>query len=309
MKNNRIARIIFAVIFLAGFGVYIYLTYPLHTTSGDIESWGEAGGLHDEGWGEAIQVTDQTQGESSAAPAETEPEVTEETPEETAVDPESPEGRAAALGLPAPPDIDINQWQYVLVNAATPLEPQDYAPAELSYLNMTASETDIQNVYNEYRCPIDSRIAQALLDFALGCKEAGNEVYLSSGYRSYSEQMTLFQRKVGQGYSEDVAKTIVAYPGTSEHQTGLCCDITDHYRETKDSSLESTATYQWLCAHCAEYGFVVRYPADKSGDADSVTGVIYEPWHFRYVGTDAAAYMMENGLCLEEFTALYAGQA
>ena len=175
----------------------------------------------------------------------------------------------------------------------------------MAYLNMTGDETDIQTAHNDYRCAVDLRIAQALVDFTQGCKAAGLPVYLSSGYRSYSEQQYLFNRKVGQGYSEEVAKTIVAYPGTSEHQTGLCCDITDYYRETKDSSLAQTATYQWLCEHCTEYGFVVRYPEDKSGSADSITGIIYEPWHFRYVGVEAAKYMTDNNLCLEEFTELY----
>ena len=212
---------------------------------------------------------------------------------------------AEALGLPAPPDIDVTEWQYMLVNSSNPLDPQDYEPENLAYLNMTASETDIQTSYNDQRCAVDARIAQALLDFALGCKDAGLPVYLSSGYRSYADQNYLYQRKISQGYSEDVAKTIVAYPGTSEHQTGLSCDITDYYRETKDSSLAATETYQWLCEHCAEYGFVVRYPEDKSGSADSITGIIYEPWHFRYVGQEAAEYMMDNNLCLEEFLALY----
>ena len=69
----------------------------------------------------------------------------------------------------------------------------------------------------------------------------------------------------------------------------------------KNSELENTELYQWLSAHCHEYGFIVRYPKDK----EEVTGIIYEPWHFRYVGVEAATYIMENGLCLEEFIALY----
>ena len=68
-----------------------------------------------------------------------------------------------------------------------------------------------------------------------------------------------------------------------------------------DEGQESTATQQWLMAHCTEYGFILRYPADKQ----DITGVMYEPWHFRYVGKEAAAYIMENGLCLEEFLDLY----
>ena len=211
--------------------------------------------------------------------------------------------RAQEKGLPTPPDININDWQYMLVNSTHTLD-STYEP-ELGYLNMTADEQDIQTDYNEYRCPVDYRIAQALLDFANGCKAAGLPVYLSSGYRSYDVQNQLLQRKISQGYDYDTAITIVAAPGTSEHQTGLCCDITDYYRETKNSTLADTETYKWLCEHCAEYGFVVRYPVDKSGDADSITGIIYEPWHFRYVGQEVAQYMTENNLCLEEFWDLY----
>lgn len=240
--------------------------------------------------------------EPVVAPAE--PEV----PAVPAVDPASPYGKAlanaAAQGLPEPPDVDLSQWQYLLVNASHPLEPIDYEPT-LAYLTNTCVDTNILDYQNGYGCAVDNRIAQALVDFSQGCKAAGLPVYLSSGFRSYADQQYLFNRKVNQGYSEEVAKTIVAYPGTSEHQTGLSCDITDYYRETKDASLEQTATYQWLHEHCAEYGFVVRYPADKSGSADSITGIIYEPWHFRYVGVEVAQYMTANNLCLEEFTALY----
>lgn len=206
---------------------------------------------------------------------------------------------------PSLPDIDINSWEYMLVNTASTLDAS-YEPPEIVYLNMTADDRDKPTAYDGNRLPVDSRIADALLDMAQGCKDAGLPVFLSSSYRSYSEQDALLQRKIGQGYDYDTAITIVAAPGTSEHQTGLCCDITDRYRELKDSSLEETETYKWLAAHCTDYGFIVRYPADKSGGADTVTGVIYEPWHFRYVGVEVAKYITENNLCLEEFVALYA---
>ena len=137
-------------------------------------------------------------------------------------------------------------------------------------------------------------------EFVAAARAEGLSVYLSSGYRDYATQNYLYQRKVGQ-YGEEVAKTIVAPPGTSEHQTGLACDITDHYYEFKDSSLENTALYQWMSQHCQEYGFIVRFPKGK----EDITGIIYEPWHFRYVGVEAATYIMENDLCLEEFLELY----
>ena len=146
----------------------------------------------------------------------------------------------------------------------------------------------------------DMRAADALAEFIAAAREQGLSVYLSSTYRDYATQTYLYNRKVSQ-YGEEVAKTIVAPPGTSEHQLGLAADITDKYYEFKDESLENTELFQWMSANCADYGFIVRYPKDK----EDVTGIMYEPWHFRYVGKEAAAYIMENGLCLEEFVALY----
>ena len=79
----------------------------------------------------------------------------------------------------------------------------------------------------------------------------------------------------------------MAYPGTSEHQLGLACDIVDKYYEYMNESLADTALLKWMAEHCAEYGFVVRYPQDKT----DITGVMYEPWHFRDVGTRGSTAM------------------
>ena len=224
-----------------------------------------------------------------------EPTPTEEptpTPEPTP-DPDSPAGRAADLGLPAPPEIDIDSWEYTLVNHWNSIG--DYAPPLAAMVNNQS---------------FDERAAEALRRFIAVARAEGLTVYLSSTYRTYNDQAANFQRKLSQGYSADTAWTIVALPGTSEHQLGLAADITDRYYELKDSSLENTVLYQWMSQHCQEYGFIVRYPKEKSGastyDAPtSVTGCIYEPWHFRYVGNEAAEYIMANGLTLEEFLALY----
>ena len=108
-----------------------------------------------------------------------------------------------------------------------------------------------------------------------------------------------------EGYSyeeaEEVASTIVAYPGTSEHQLGLAADISDRDYTVLNSSQADSPTQQWLMEHCQDYGFILRFPEGK----EKITGVMYEPWHFRYVGKDAAKYIMENNLCLEEFVELY----
>jgi len=249
-----------------------------------------------------IERTPEPSAEPTATPEPT-PEPTA-TPEPTP-DPDSPAGRAAALGLPAPPDIDIDSWEYVLVNGDNSIG--QYAPEQLAYLDLTASATDIQTAYNGNRCAVDARIAQPLLDFALGCKAAGLPVFLSSGYRSYNEQVTNFQRVCqnnGVTDGKDANGHYITMPaGCSEHQLALCCDITDIYRAIKNKEIENTATFQWLKEHCTEYGFIHRFPEGK----EDITGVMYEPFHFRYVGVEAANYITENDLVLEEFVQLYRG--
>lgn len=288
MKTNRVVRVILGLIVLILFGVYCYLKASYTPFSEDIDK---------------LAVPAETAAPAeTAVPAENSGDVptensgdvpaenNEPTPEPT-VDPDSPEGRALAAGLPAPPDIDINSWEYILVSKAH--EIGEYAPPEVVKVSSSG-------------CPQDSRIADALQAFIDGCAAEGLPVYLSSGYRTYNEQAQNFQRKLDEGYSREVAATIVNPPGASEHQTGLCCDITDIYRNPKTQDLENTETYQWLYAHCAEYGFILRYP--KGEEAEAITENIYEPWHFRYVGTEAAAYIMENNLTLEEFWYLYNGE-
>lgn len=260
-------------------------------------------------------AADPDTGESPAVPTEPDAETVipaepgidaTEAPAPT-VDPESPYGKAlanaAVQGLPTPPEIDVESWEFTLVNGDHSIG--QYAPEQLAYLNQTLAETDIQTAYNGNRCPVDARIAEALIAFGQGCKDAGLTVFLSSGYRSYNDQAANFQRicqNNGITDGKDSAGHYITMPaGCSEHQLALCCDITDRYYEIKNSSIEQTQTYQWLNEHCAEYGFVQRFPSGK----EDVTGVMYEPWHFRYVGVEAARYMTENHLVLEEFLALY----
>lgn len=318
MKGSRGFRIAFGVFVLMFFVVYSYLrvsTSP-HTSDfddehavvySDLQAVLDAGGTVEDYYRAdprfAEYFAEYDAQTAVEAPAEQEVEV-EPTPEPT-VDPNSPAGRAAELGLPTPPDIDITSWEYVLVNGNNSIG--QYEPEQLAYLNQTADETDIQETYNPNRCPVDARIAQAALDMALGCKAAGYPVYLSSGYRSYTEQDANFQRicnNNGITDGKDANGHYITMPaGCSEHQTALCVDITDHYREIKNDEIESTDTCKWLVANCAEYGFIHRFPKEKM----DVTGVMNEGWHFRYVGKEAAQYIMDNGLVLEEFVALYTG--
>lgn len=184
------------------------------------------------------------------------------------------------------PRVDITSWQFTLASAEHPIGR--YVPPELATL-----EGDRQ---------FDSRAVVSLQNFIGAARAEGLSACLSSAYRPYTEQQYLFNTKTAQlGGDTEAAAKIVLPPGASEHQLGLGADITDRYYETKATDLENTALHQWMVQHCAEYGFILRYPADKT----EITGVMYEPWHFRYVGEEAAAYIMEHGICLEEFVTLY----
>ena len=230
----------------------------------------------------------------------------EPVPEPTPL-PDTPEGRAAALGLSAPPQVDITSWEYMLVNGDNSID--EYAPETLAYLNPTIDETDIRTTYSQYRqnSVVDIRIAQALLDMCVAAENDGQVVYIASGYRSYASQQENFIRVCNNNGVSDGKDAngfyITMPPGCSEHQSGLCADITDKWYGIKTAAeLRNNPLSVWLAEHCAEYGFILRFPEGK----ESVTGVMYEPWHFRYVGVDAAKYITENGITLEEFVGLYA---
>ncbi len=144
------------------------------------------------------------------------------------------------------------------------------------------------------------------------CKAAGAHPAICSSYRSPKKQETLFRRKMEQylrqGHSEEeaavLAGNVVAAPGTSEHQLGLALDIVDQQNWNLDESQEQTPTQRWLMENSWKYGFILRYPSDKS----QITGIIYEPWHYRYVGRQIAAEMHELGFCLEEYLGATAPQ-
>ncbi len=298
MKANFLARFLLALLVLAIFGAYSYVRASYTPYSEELEQARRASEAPI-----AIAVTPQALIPEAApvAAAAEESAAPEPTPEPTP-DPDSPAGRAAALGLPAPPEIDVTSWEYTLVNGEHSIG--QYAPEQLGYLNQTADADDIQTSYNPNRCPVDYRIAQYLLDFALGCREAGLPIYLSSGYRSYNDQAANFRRicennGISDGKINGYYVTMPA--GCSEHQLALCCDITDKYYATKRDDTVASPTIDWLQEHCAEYGFIHRFPDGKQ----DITGVMNESWHFRYVGVEAATYITENHLVLEEFLALY----
>ena len=291
--KNRVGRAFVGILALILLGFYIYRQEQIHWHSADVESWGPATGLHPEGFEAGVVMNAEPEAPIQmdyATPAPAEP-----APAEAPAEIPTPE----AAPTEAPLRFDLSDWKYMLVNGDNSID--QYEPENLVYLNMTADETDLQTAYNPNRIAVDARIAEPLLKMALDCKAAGLPVFLSSGYRSYSEQAANFQRicqNNGITDGKDANGHYITMPaGCSEHQTGLCCDITDRYREIKNNDIFQTETFAWLRDHCADYGFILRFPTGK----EDITGVMNEGWHFRYVGDEAARYIMDNGLTLEEF--------
>ena len=204
---------------------------------------------------------------------------------------EEPETEEPEVDEPEAEETD-DSWMLMLVNGENPL-PEDYEAPELTKVRT-----------GHY---VDSRIYDALQQMLGDARAAGVSPVICSSYRTWAGQTKLFNNQVqvwkAWGYigkaAEDKAATWVARPGTSEHQTGLALDIVDAGYQGLYAAQANTATQKWLMAHCAEYGFILRYPKDKV----DITGVNYEPWHYRYVGVDAAKEITESGVCLEEYLA------
>ena len=202
------------------------------------------------------------------------------------------------------PDIDITLSQYTIVNADNFLS--------------AAYEPECEKISNTNNQLFDAKALPYLEQMLQDCRDAGFTIYVTAGYRSYSYQNNLFNSKasqiaVGMGltgkeaYLEpeyqkaaEEAKKIVMFPGTSEHQLGLAVDLMDkNYSRLVYENMDQEM-FAWLDSHCAEYGFIKRYPTRKL----LLTGWD-EPWHYRYVGVEAATFIMEHGICYEEFYAHY----
>lgn len=152
---------------------------------------------------------------------------------------------------------------------------------------------------------VDARVYDDLDAMLRDCRSAGLRPVICSAYRPYATQTRLYNNKIARlrnaGYSQEAAIQEaghwVAVPGTSEHQTGMALDIVAASYQVLDKKQEETAEQKWLMEHCWEYGFILRYPSDKS----EMTGIGYEPWHYRYVGKETAIAIRDSGLCMEEY--------
>ncbi len=182
-------------------------------------------------------------------------------------------------------DAEADDWQLLLVNQWNSL-PDGYAP-------------ELTELWNGES--VDSRIYPDLQEMFDDARAVGLNPYVNSGYRTAQVQQSLMDEEINdymvQGYSEAEARRLaeqwVAVPGTSEHQLGLAVDIS-----MEDTATQTTSDmWQWLMKNSYKYGFILRYPEDKT----DITGISYEPWHYRYVGREAAEEIYRSGLCLEEY--------
>ena len=177
-----------------------------------------------------------------------------------------------------------NGWNLILVNRDSYI-PDDY-------------QVELTELSNGKK--VDSRIYPELQEMFNDARAQGYGLFVREGYRTQEEQQQLMDEKIeayeNEGKSKSEAKKLaeqwVAIPGTSEHQLGIAVDI--NADTTKSSSDD---VYNWLAENAHTYGFIKRYPSNKT----DITVVINEPWHYRYVGKEAASKIYSQGICLEEY--------
>ncbi len=186
-----------------------------------------------------------------------------------------------------------DDWKIMLVNKQHPI-PDDY-------------EFPLGVITGSMRC--DERVIAPLLDMMRAASSDGISLIICSPYRDMDRQTMLFNNKVekymdaGMSYMDayNLASQAVTVPGSSEHQVGLAIDIVTENYSILDEGFGNTAAGKWLADNSYKYGFILRYPAGK----ETITSIEFEPWHFRYVGVDAATFMVQNDICLEELWSTY----
>ncbi len=237
--------------------------------------------------------TSQSQAESQAQ-AESQPESQQEAPSDSGQEPASEAQPQPAESQPTDVSSTTNteDWRLILANKNTPL-PEGYEP-ELK----TLADSHLQ---------MQTEAAEAFDKMRAAANETGLHLMACSTYRSVKRQTELFQAETqkwkNKGYTDEEAAqkaaTVVMVPGCSEHNTGLAVDVGSITNQRIDMDFETEPEFKWLQEHAVEYGFILRYPKDKQ----AITGVIYEPWHYRYVGVENAKKIQESGLTLEEYLA------
>ena len=210
--------------------------------------------------------------------------VTEES-ENTSSAPSETEPETVTMGEYT---LDATYTNLLLVNADNPL-PESYD----SDVREQLVEIDPKYRNNDNVTQIHKDIYPYVVAMVANAQKDGVDLRVWSPFRSYAIQKDLFQKQVNRvGGDEAKAATVVARPGTSEHNTGLCADF-----NMASDAFENTAMYTWMTENAENYGFVMRYREDKQ----PITGVIHESWHWRFVGIKAAKEMNELDMCLEEY--------
>lgn len=176
---------------------------------------------------------------------------------------------------------ELKKWNLLLVNEWNAI-PDDF-------------EVETAEVEDGY--VVDERICDDLKEMLTDCRDAGYSPKIISSFRTREKQQYL--------YDHTANKSDTAIPGHSEHECGLAADIIDAgsagWSDPLIDEQEDMPAQKWLMEHCQDYGFVLRYPKDK----EEITGIIYEPWHYRYVGKKHAKKIMAKGVCLEEYIEQY----
>ena len=210
---------------------------------------------------------------------------------------ESVESRDNLLGLTAAEaKAMLADPLMILVNHTNQM-PENYTFETAECGSKTAVNKTLQTV-----------ACNAFLELQKAAAAENVTVWMQSGYRSVSYQKKLYDNKTqyyrNKGLSEAAARekaaAIVNPPGCSEHNCGLAADLNSPEHTTLDTGFADTAAFRWLCENAEQYGFILRYPKE----AESVTGITYEPWHWRYVGAENAALLNQSGLCLEDAVAV-----
>lgn len=192
-----------------------------------------------------------------------------------------------------PPVEDIieydNEWAFYLIN------PENRLPDDFT--------VELVNIGGRF--DLDVRVAEYALRMIADAKDDGLELIVAGAYRSIQRQRELFESRVNAlkqaGHSADEAHRLTALeyalPGASEHNAGLAIDILSNSHPNPTRAFDQSAEFEWLINNCFKYGFILRYPDEKT----HITGIMYEPWHYRFVGVQRAHEIHESGLTLEEF--------
>lgn len=224
----------------------------------------------------------------------------EELVEEVLLDDEADLSGEAVWDFPVALE-DLDPTLVVLANKHYLLDKNYVSGKLVAVKQRKADKEDNNQNGGVLRCSgdmkLEERTIEALVAMSEAARDDGYKLYLKSAWRNWQTQNTMYYNRLKKNKGKDDGWVIMA--GASDHQTGLGCDVVPgSWREkSMNEKMAREPECQWMAEHCQEFGFILRYPEDKQ----DVTEINYEPWHMRYVGIPAATYIMENGMCLEEF--------